>query len=86
MIFDELLLTKFEEAKSLKNILVGRSLWCMLSVVDLIRLHEDNGKGYVKKVIQFAAESLCYVDKLSVQLIALKTLIKYTRKLKNDDL
>ena len=87
IIFDQLLLTKFDLApKALKNILIGRSLWCMLAVTDLVRMHEESGKDYVLKVVSFTADALSNIQQLSLQLIALKTLVKFVRKLKPEDL
>ena len=49
-------------------------------------MHEDGGKNFVKRVISFASETLSNIETLSVQLVVLKVIIKYTRKLKPDDL
>lgn len=57
----------------------------MLQVADLIRMHEESGKNYVLKVVSFAATAISDIHQLSVQLIALKTLVKYVRKLKLED-
>lgn len=87
LILDELLSTNFTEApKSLRVMLMGRSLSCALTSSELIRMHEPRGKEYVAKMIAFAAQTLASIEVLSTQLIALKTLLKLARKLKQDEI
>jgi len=86
IIFNRLIDRAFEQApKGLQMLLVGRSLQCALSSSELIRMHEDRGKEYALQMLKFAAEFVCGCEVMSVQLVALKTLLKFTRKVNSDE-
>lgn len=49
-------------------------------------MHESSGKLYAEQVLGFTAHSLGNLEKLkSVQLVALKTLTKFMRKLRKEE-
>lgn len=76
----------FEKApKGLRSLLVGRSLQCALSSSELVRMYEDKGKEYIAQLLKFAAEFVANCEIMSVQLVALKTLLKFTRKVKPEE-
>ena len=49
-------------------------------------MHEDTGKKFVKRMISFASQTICNTELVSVKLVVLRVIIKYTRKLKLEDL
>ena len=71
--------------KSLRGCLIGRSIWCANSVCDLVPKNEA-GEQFRRTIIDLAVYYLCNSEEISVKLIAVRCLIKYTRRFKEEEL
>ena len=90
--FDELYLTDFDKAPlSLKTILKGRTLQCAIAVIDLVPRGERGDKFKVD-TMNLAFNTLCEesptksAGDTSLKLVAIKCLVRYSRKYKQDEL
>ena len=85
-LFGEILETNFDKVpKSLRGCLIGRSIWCANQVCDLVPRNEQ-GDQFKNSIIDLAVYYLCNSDEMAIKLIATRCLIKYTRKLKTEQL
>lgn len=77
----EALLNSNYEKVPLKTCLKGRTLWCANQLIEIMpRDYED----IHIMVLKYATEVLIEEKSVALKLVAIKALIKYSRKLKND--
>ena len=80
--------TDFSKApKSLRSLLTGRTLQCSTLVVDCdIVPRGDQGDAFKQHVMRFAFEQLSQAEDASVQLMAIRTLVRFSRRFKDSQL
>lgn len=91
-LFDELLKTDFSKmGKSLRSLLIGRTLWCATAVCDLVpkfntKQPNEAADKFKMAIMKSAFEHLREAQDTSVKLVAIRTLIRYSRKFSDDQL
>lgn len=83
-LFDQVILTDFSQAPAtLKSLLTGRSLQCATAIIDCdIVPRGDQGDAFKQNVMVFAFEQVSHAKAISVQLMAIRTLIRFSRRFK----
>jgi len=81
-LFTQILATEFHRApKSLRSLLAGRALQCATLVIDCdIVPRGEQGDNFKQAVMKFAFNQLCNADGMSVQLMAIRTLVRFARR------
>lgn len=81
-----MLKTNFKSApKSLRIHLIGRSLWTVVAASELVRMHEEAGIKFALQVVEFASHVLSNSSLACLQLVSLKTQLKFLRKLQKKE-
>ena len=84
--FDEMIIsTDFSKAPAvLKSLLIGRVLQCATSIIDCdIVPRGEQGDAFKQQVMVFAFDQVCVAKETSVQLMAIRTLVRFARRLKD---
>ena len=87
-LFDEMILTDFSSAPNiLRSLLTGRALQCGTAIIDCDLVPRgEQGDFFKQNVMIFAAEQLCSAKDTSVQLMAIRTLLRFHRRFKDQQI
>jgi hypothetical protein len=75
-----------EGASSLKPYLYGRSLWCFSTCSETLFVPSEQNQRLKKMIVERSIQILKQHKILSVQLVATRTLVRFTRKISQDDM
>jgi len=66
--------------------LKGRSLWCASTCSESLIIPNEQTTLLKKKIVDFSIDSLKHEQAKSLKLVATRTLVRFTRKIKPEDL
>jgi hypothetical protein len=70
----------------MQRILKGRMLWCASACSECLLAHTETNLKIKNDIIDVSIETLKKSEITSVKLVATRTLVKYARKMKKEDL
>ena len=87
-LFDSVILADFEQAQPVfRMLLVGRALQCATAIIDCdIVPRGEQGDAFKQRVMVMSFEQVCQARETSVQLMAIRTLVRFARRFKEQNL
>lgn len=83
---DEIVSIDFKESAQIKTYLKGRTLWCASTCSESLIFPDEKTNNLKSFILDMAIESLKSSKINSIKLVSTRTLVKYARKIKKENL
>ena len=78
--------TDFEKAEKMSSYLKGRCLWCIATCSESLFLPNEQTTTLMNNIVDFSIKTLKTEEDRSVQLVATRSLVRFSRKMKKEDI